>query len=79
MLNEGVNLTDCQYGIFAVMNASEIMQVQKVGRILRHKNPILIIPYYENTREEEILNNMMQSYNKDLVTKLTLEEYENNY
>jgi superfamily II DNA or RNA helicase len=32
MLDEGANLTDCQIGIFMMLNSSERMQVQKVGK-----------------------------------------------
>lgn len=32
------------------------MKIVVVKRILRHKNPILIFPYFKNTREEEIVN-----------------------
>lgn len=67
MLNEGVNLTNCKYGIFANINASETIQVQRVGRALRHKNPILIIPFFKDTREEEIVRKWMENYNKDLI------------
>ena len=67
MLNEGVNLTNCQYGIFANINASETIQVQRVGRSLRHKSPILIIPFFRDTREEEIVRKWMENYNKDLI------------
>ena len=67
MLNEGVNLTNCKYGIFANINASETIQVQRVGRALRHKNPILIIPFFRDTREEELVRKWMESYNKDLI------------
>ena len=67
ILNEGMNLTNCQIGIFANINASEIIVRQRQGRLLRHKNPIIIIPYYVNTREEELVNNMIEDYNKDIV------------
>lgn len=67
MLNEGINLTDCRYGIFANVNASETIQIQRVGRALRHKNPILIIPFFRDTREEELVRKWMGNYNKDLI------------
>lgn len=67
MLNEGVNLTNCRYGIFANINASETIQIQRVGRALRHKDPILIIPFFRNTREEELVRKWMENYNKDLI------------
>jgi superfamily II DNA or RNA helicase len=68
MLNEGINLSDCRIGIYAVLNSSEILIKQKLGRILRHEKPIVIIPYYKNTREEEIVNNnMLLEYDPKLV------------
>lgn len=67
MLDEGINLNDCQVGIFAYINSSERMQIQKIGRILRHKNPVIILPYFVNTREEEIVEKMLQQYDKSLI------------
>lgn len=68
MLNEGCNLTNCQIGIYASLNSSDTMIKQKLGRLLRHSNPVLIIPYYDNTREEEIIEKMLEDYNPELVT-----------
>lgn len=68
MLNEGVNLNNCQVGIYASLNSSEVMILQKLGRFLRHSNPVLIIPYYVNTREAELVNLMIENYNPNLIT-----------
>lgn len=62
MLDEGVNIKDCQIGIYAMLNNSDRLIVQKCGRILRHKNPVLIIPYYSGTRDEEIMKKMLENY-----------------
>lgn len=67
MLSEGVNLSDCRVGIFAVLNSSEILIKQKNGRLLRNANPVIIIPYYKDTREEELVAKMLENYNMDLV------------
>ena len=67
ILNEGVNLTNCKYGIFANINASEAIQIQRIGRSLRHKSPIIIIPFFRNTREEELVRKWMENYNKNLI------------
>lgn len=67
MLNEGVNLSDCKVGIFAVLNSSEVMIKQKNGRLLRHPNPVIIIPYYVGTREQELVEKMLEDYNPELV------------
>ena len=67
ILNEGINLVDCQVGIYANLNSSDIIVKQRCGRLLRHKNPIIIIPYFKGTREEELINNMLENYNPKLV------------
>lgn len=69
-LNEGANLLDCKVGVFNAINASEVMQVQKVGRELRHSSPVIIIPYFKNTREEEIVNKWMKEFREELIYKL---------
>lgn len=80
MLNEGANLKDCQVGIFVNISSSDIIIKQRNGRILRHKNPIIIIVYYKNTREEEIVKDMLQNYNPSLVQHYKLSsDYEIKY
>lgn len=70
MLNEGVNLTSCQIGIYANIGSSQVVELQRLGRILRHKNPLIVIPFFVGTREEEIVAGMLKNYNEDLVFKL---------
>lgn len=67
MLNEGCNLVNCRIGIYGNLNSSEIIVKQRLGRILRHKDPIIIIPYYKNTREEELVEKMLEDYNPRLI------------
>lgn len=74
MLNEGMNLSNCKVGIFNAINASETYRIQKTGRILRHASPVLIIPYYQNTREEEIVRKWIQDYNPQLIIHASLEQ-----
>ena len=73
MLNEGVNLTDCRIGIYATLNSSERMIKQKLGRLLRHPHPIIIIPYFKDTRDEEIVKKMCEDYNPDLIKIINYE------
>lgn len=68
MLDEGVNLAQCRVGIYACLNSSERMIKQKLGRILRHEDPVIIIPFYVGTRDEEIVNKMCVDYNPQLIT-----------
>lgn len=67
ILNEGVNLTNCRIGIFCNLNSSEIVVKQRVGRILRHKSPIIIIPYFKDTREEELVQKMIEEYSEESI------------
>lgn len=73
-INEGINCTDCKVGVFNAINSSDLMQTQKIGRILRHKSPVIIIPYFKNTREEEIVNKWMQNFDKELIETKTIDE-----
>lgn len=74
MLNEGMNLVDCRIGLYANLNSSDIIIKQRLGRILRHKNPIIIVPYFIDTREQELVEKMLEDYNPDLVVKTNLKE-----
>ena len=67
VLNEGANLVDCKYAVFANYSASESIGPQRIGRSLRHKSPIIIMPYYESTREEEIVQEMIKDFNKNFI------------
>lgn len=71
MLNEGMNLVNCQVGIYANLNSSEAIIKQRMGRLLRHPNPVIIVPYFKNTREEELVQTMLEDYNPELVTTIS--------
>lgn len=74
MLNEGMNLVNCQIGIYNNLNSSEVIVKQRLGRILRHERPVIVIPYYKDTREQELVDKMLEDYNPDLIT--VLDKYE---
>ena len=65
-----VNLTNCRIGIFCNLNSSEIVVKQRIGRILRHKSPIIIIPYFKDTREEELVQKMIEEYSEESVVTI---------
>lgn len=71
MLNEGMNLFNCQIGIYANLNSSESIIKQRMGRLLRHTNPVIIVPYFKGTREEELVQTMLEDYNPKLVTTIS--------
>ena len=67
MLNEGMNLSNCRIGVYANLNSSEIIIKQRLGRILRHEKPVIVIPFYKGTREEELVAKMLEDYNPQLI------------
>ena len=67
ILNENANLVDCKYAIFTNLSSSEVSVPQRLGRSLRHKSPVIIVPYYKGTREEELANDMVEGFNKNFI------------
>ena len=70
-LTEGINLSECKILIFAKLDASQLKQVQKLGRGLRHKSPVFILPYYKDSKEEQIVLEMIKDYDSSLITVAT--------
>ena len=62
-----MNLSNCRIGIYANLNSSEIIIKQRLGRILRHKNPVIVIPFYKGTMEEDLVAKMLEDYNPQLI------------
>lgn len=77
MLNEGLNPVDCKIGLFQMINSSQRLSIQKIGRILRHKEPVLIFPYFIESREEEIIKEIVQDYNPELIIRLNASNISN--
>ena len=67
ILNEGANITNLRVGVFGFLTASNVPTFQKIGRILRHEKPVIIIPYYQDTREEEIVERMKDNFNPEKI------------
>ena len=47
------------------------MKTVVVKRAMRHKSPVIILPYYTGTREEEIVKEMLADFNKDYMRTIT--------
>lgn len=67
ILNENANLVDCKYAVFCNFSSSEVVIPQRLGRSMRHSSPVIIFPYYEGTREEEIVRDYVEGFNKDYI------------
>lgn len=74
MLQEGLNLVECKIGIFANINASELLTKQKLGRLLRHKKPVVVIPFYIDTREAELVEKIAENFSPKNITRVNYEE-----
>jgi superfamily II DNA or RNA helicase len=67
MLKEGMNLNDINAGVIIQLDGTELPFIQKMGRILRSKQPVVHIVYYKNTRDEEYLNNILESVDRKYI------------
>lgn len=47
------------------------MKIVVVKRLLRHKSPVLIFPYFVDTREQEIMEEITKDYNPELIVRLS--------
>ena len=66
MLNENANLVDCKYAIFVNLSPSDIIIPQRLGRSMRHPHPVIIVPFYIGTREEEVMRKMFLGDKKQI-------------
>ena len=67
ILNENANLVDCKYAVFCNLSSSEVIVPQRIGRSMRHKDPVIIMPYYEGTREQELMEKLSEEFNMDYI------------
>lgn len=71
MIQEGQNLTDIEVGIIIQLDGQERAFIQKFGRTLRADSPTQYIFYYENTRDEEYLDKVLEGIDNSYVHKVT--------
>lgn len=67
MLQEGVNLTGIEAGIIIQLDGEERAFIQKFGRTLRADSPEQYIIYFRATRDEEYLQNALESIDKNYI------------
>jgi superfamily II DNA or RNA helicase len=66
MLREGMNLVDANV-IIVQLDSKNRSAVQRIGRSLRHKNPVIHIFYYKNTQDEIYLKNSLEEFSEFVV------------
>ena len=68
MLQEGQNLVNTEVGFIAQVDSFDRSIIQKVGRLLRHPKPTVVIHYFEGTIEETYtLNAINDNFSSDYV------------
>lgn len=67
MLQEGQNLQGIEVGVIAQLDGQERAFIQKFGRTLRADDPIQIILYFRNTRDEEYLHKAIEDINPQYI------------
>ena len=68
MLQEGQNLVDTEIGFICQVDSSSRSIIQKIGRLLRHPNPTILIHYFKDTIEEDYtIKAIKENFNSDYV------------
>lgn len=74
MITEGMNLADIEAGIIIQLDGKERLFIQKVGRALRAKSPIVCLFYYKNTQDEMYLKRALESVDEKYVKHISVEQ-----
>lgn len=69
MLQEGTNLVDIDAGVIVQLDGKERGFVQKMGRTLRGKEPIIFVFYYQNTQDEKYLQTALENVDETHVNR----------
>lgn len=67
MLQEGMNLNNIEAGVIIQLDGEERAFIQKFGRTLRADSPEQYIIYFKGTRDEEYLNNALESIDRSYI------------
>lgn len=67
MLTEGVNLKNVDVGIIVQLDGSTRLFVQKLGRLLRSKNPEVHIFTVDGTKDDALAYNALQSFDQEYI------------
>lgn len=63
MLNESMNLTDIECGvILSLTKKTDVANIQRQGRLVRGKDPFVIVPYVANTKDEDFVRDYFSQY-----------------
>jgi superfamily II DNA or RNA helicase len=74
MITEGMNLADIEAGIIIQLDGKERLFIQKIGRALRAKSPIVCLFYYRNTQDEMYLKRALENVEEKFVKYTSIEQ-----
>jgi len=74
MLQEGQNLSGIEAGVIIQLDGVERPFTQKSGRTLRADEPILLVFYYKDTRDEEYMQNIIKDIDPEYINIVTSAE-----
>lgn len=75
MLQEGMNLCDIEVGVIAQLDGNERGVTQKIGRVVRGKEPVIYILYYEGTRDEDYKEGAVELIDESYVQEISGFDY----
>ena len=67
MVIEGMNFNRIDCGIICQLDKEQRANIQKIGRVLRSKNPEIYIIYVKDTQDEKYLNEFLLNMNKEYI------------
>ena len=67
MLNEGINLVNIDAVIILALNSTSVQNIQRRGRSVRGDNPLVIVLYVKDTKDEINFKEFTKDY-KDFTT-----------
>ena len=70
---EGVNLVDLDMGIIAQADGSFLMSYQKLGRLVRGKEPLIYVLRLMHSKDEKFVNNFFEALPKHFIEETTIE------
>jgi len=77
MAREGVNLKDLDIGIIAQSDGSFLMSYQKLGRVVRGKDPQIYVLRLMNTQDEKYVNNFFNALSHEMISVVSFNQFVN--
>ena len=66
-LIEGQNLKDIEVGVIGQLGGTQRITVQQCGRILRSDNPVIYVPVFDDTKDDDFLYTLTSNISKEYI------------